>query len=62
MPVRKVKGGYRWGSSGKVYKTRKEAEAQGYAIKQSMKKKCKDHGHENCLNYNCCGGSHGKPI
>jgi len=22
MPVKKVKGGYRWGNSGKVYKTR----------------------------------------
>ena len=32
MPVRKVKGGYRWGSSGKVYRTRKEAELQGRAI------------------------------
>ena len=26
MPVRKVKGGYRWGSKGKVYKTKAEAE------------------------------------
>lgn len=32
MPVMKVKGGYRWGSSGKVYKTRKEAERQARAI------------------------------
>ena len=32
MPVRKVKGGYKWGKSGKVYKTKKEAEAQGRAI------------------------------
>lgn len=32
MPVRKVKGGYRWGSSGKVYKTKAEAERQGRAI------------------------------
>ena len=31
MPVRKVKGGYRWGSKGKVYKTRKEAERQARA-------------------------------
>ena len=32
MPVRKVKGGYRWGKSGKVYKSRKAAERQGRAI------------------------------
>ena len=32
MPVRKVKGGYRWGKSGKIYKTKKEAEKQGRAI------------------------------
>ena len=35
MPVRKVKGGYRWGSSGKIYKTKKEAERQGRAIRAS---------------------------
>ena len=28
MPVRKVKGGYRWGKSGKVYKTKAAAERQ----------------------------------
>ena len=32
MPVRKVTGGYRWGKSGKIYKTKKEAEKQGRAI------------------------------
>ena len=32
MPVRRVKGGYRWGKSGKIYKTRKAAERQGRAI------------------------------
>jgi len=32
MPVRKVKGGYKWGSTGKVYKTRAAAERQGRAI------------------------------
>ena len=32
MPVTKVKGGYRWGKSGKIYKTKKEAERQGRAI------------------------------
>jgi hypothetical protein len=28
MPVRKVKGGYRWGKSGKVYKTKAAAQRQ----------------------------------
>jgi len=32
MPVRKVKGGYKWGNSGKVYKTKKQAERQSKAI------------------------------
>ena len=32
MPVRKVKGGYKLGKSGKVYPTRKQAEKQGRAI------------------------------
>jgi len=32
MPVRKVKGGYRWGKPGKIYKTKKEAEKQARAI------------------------------
>lgn len=32
MPVRKVKGGYRYGKRGKVYKTRAKAERQGRAI------------------------------
>ena len=31
MPVKKVKGGYKWGSKGKVYKTKKEAERQAQA-------------------------------
>lgn len=35
MPVRKVKGGYQWGTSGKVYPTRAEAERQGRAIRAS---------------------------
>jgi hypothetical protein len=33
MPVMKVKGGYRWGSKGKVYKTKAEAAKQGRAIR-----------------------------
>lgn len=32
MPVRKVKGGYQWGNSGKVYKRKADAERQGRAI------------------------------
>ena len=35
MPVRKVKGGYKWGKSGKTYKTKAEAERQGRAIRAS---------------------------
>lgn len=32
MPVRKVKGGYKWGKSGKVYRSKKAAQRQGRAI------------------------------
>ena len=32
MPVQRVKGGYKWGSSGKTYPTKKQAESQGKAI------------------------------
>ena len=44
MPVRKVQGGYQWGTSGKVYPTRSQAERQGRAIiasgwKETTKKK-----------------------
>jgi hypothetical protein len=31
MPVHKVKGGYQWGSKGKVYPTKAQAEKQGRA-------------------------------
>ena len=37
MPVRKAKGGYRWGKSGKVYRgkgAKKKAAKQGRAIKR----------------------------
>jgi len=34
MPVRKVKGGYRWGKAGKTYKKRSDAARQGRAIKR----------------------------
>lgn len=39
MPVKKVKGGYRWGRTGKVYKERWKAEKQGKAVEVSKKKK-----------------------
>ena len=39
MPVSRVKGGYRWGSTGKVYKTKEQAERQGRAIRASGYKK-----------------------
>ena len=32
MPTHKVKGGYKWGKSGKIYPTKKQADAQGRAI------------------------------
>ena len=32
MPIRKVKGGYKWGSKGKVYKTKRQALLQAKAI------------------------------
>ena len=32
MPVHKVKNGYQWGKSGKVYKSKTKAERQGRAI------------------------------
>ncbi len=32
MPVHKTKGGYKWGKSGKVYPTKKQAEKQAKAI------------------------------
>lgn len=39
MPVEKVKGGYRYGKTGKVYKSRRKAERQGRAIKANQNKK-----------------------
>lgn len=41
MPVRKVKGGYQWGTTGKIYSTKEQAERQGRAIKASQNKKKK---------------------
>ena len=39
MPVRKVKGGYKYGSTGKVYKSRAKAVKQGRAIAINRKRK-----------------------
>ena len=41
MPVTKVTGGYRFGKTGKVYKTKAEAEKQAKAIYASGYKKKK---------------------
>ena len=41
MPVRKVKGGYKWGKSGKTYKSKTKAKKQGRAIYASGYKKKK---------------------
>jgi len=35
MPVKKVKGGYKYGKTGKVYPTKAQAEKQGRAIRAS---------------------------
>lgn len=39
MPVRKVKGGYKYGTVGKTYPTKAQAERQGRAIKASQAKR-----------------------
>ena len=44
MPIRKVKGGYKWGKSGKVYPTRKQAEKQAAAAYASGYKKSEEQG------------------
>lgn len=36
MPVRKVKGGFRYGNTGKVYKSKAKAVRQGIAIRASQ--------------------------
>ena len=41
MPVRKVKGGYQYGTKGKVYRKKKDAVKQGQAIAISQKKRGK---------------------
>lgn len=44
MPVKRVPGGYKYGSTGKTYKTRAEAEKQGRAIKASQARRGKGKG------------------
>ena len=39
MPIKKVKGGYKFGTSGKTYPTKKQAAAQARAIYASGYKK-----------------------
>lgn len=41
MPVRKVKGGYKWGKSGKTYSTKKAATKQARAAYASGYRKKK---------------------
>ncbi len=41
MPVKKTSKSYKWGSTGKVYKTREEAEKQGRAIKAAQTRRKK---------------------
>lgn len=41
MPVKKVKGGYRFGKTGKIYRTKHEAQEQEHAIYASGWRKCK---------------------
>jgi hypothetical protein len=41
VPVRKVKGGYKWGTTGKVYRSKAKATKQGRAIKASQSRRKK---------------------
>lgn len=41
MPVRKVKGGYRYGRKGKVYRSKAKAARQGRAIRASQARRRK---------------------
>lgn len=38
MPVKKVPGGYRYGNTGKIYKSKAPAVKQGIAIRLSQKR------------------------
>jgi len=42
MPIRRVNGGYKWGSKGKVYRNRKDAERQAAAAYANGYKKSED--------------------
>ena len=41
MPVRKVAGGYKYGTTGKLYKKRADAERQGAAIRAAQARRKK---------------------
>lgn len=41
MPINKVNGGYKYGTTGKLYPTKKPAVAQAVAIKISQSKEAK---------------------
>jgi len=41
MPTRKVKGGYKYGSKGKTYPTKSQADRQGRAIQASKARRRK---------------------
>lgn len=41
MPVKKTKGGYKYGARGKTYKKKSDAERQGRAIKASQARRKK---------------------
>lgn len=41
MPIKRVAGGYKWGNSGKVYKSKAGALRQMRAIKASQAKRTK---------------------
>jgi len=58
MPVKKVKGGYKWGSSGKVYPTKAQAERQASAAYASGYRSGKATGGESKVNE---AGNYTKP-
>ena len=41
MPVKRVAGGYKYGNTGKVYKSKAKAQKQGLAIRLSQLRKGK---------------------
>lgn len=41
MPIKKVKGGFRYGNTGKVYKSKAKAVRQGIAIRASQARRGK---------------------